>query len=752
MKDFIEELNNAQKEVVCNLEGPSIIIAGAGSGKTRVLTYRIANLLHSGVPAYNILALTFTNKAAREMKERIGKIAGYQSTQHLWMGTFHSVFSRILRREADKIGYTSNYTIYDTDDAKSLIRTIVRDMQLDKDLYKPNEILKRISTAKNNLVTAKSYANTPAYIERDRRTKKPLIADIFVNYEQRCKRADAMDFDDLLVNTNILLRDNYDVLQKYQNQFRYILVDEYQDTNYAQYLILQKLAALYKNISVVGDDSQSIYSFRGARIENILNFKNDYPEHKLFKLEQNYRSTKFILNAANSIIRHNENQIPKKIWSDNEAGEKIKVIKAATDSEEGYIIANNIIDTKLQNNANYSDFAILYRTNAQSRIFEEALRKRNVPYRIYGGLSFYQRKEIKDLLAYFRLIINGNDDEALKRIINYPARGIGKTSVEKIEKIANRHNTSLWSVIDNLGELNTELRNAAIDRITVFRNFINELKDKSRNMNAYDLALYVSKSTGILQSFYNEKTPESLSKYENIQELLNSIKDFCDNKLEEEGVVFATINMYIENVALITDMDTTKPEDNDKVSLMTVHSAKGLEFDYINIVGMEDELFPSGMSLFSKADIEEERRLFYVAVTRAKKSVTITYSGSRYKWGQLNFVKPSRFLNEIDKTCVDLPDELITEPETNNTLSSFSKSKNLRSASKMPESRTETGNFDYDNPQLLQVGMTVEHQKFGKGKILNIEDVFPNTKATVFFNNVGQKKLLLKFAKLKIIQ
>ncbi len=759
-KDFIEELNEAQKEAVLCIDGPSLIIAGAGSGKTKVLTYRIANLLNQGIYANNILALTFTNKAAREMKERIYKIVGKDIAQNLWMGTFHSIFSKILRCEAEKLGYTSNYTIYDTDDSKSLIRSIIRELELDKDVYKPNEIQKRISTAKNNLVTAKKYASTPVFFERDKKARKPLISEIFIQYEQKCKSANAMDFDDLLVNTNILFHNHADILLKYQKFFKYILVDEYQDTNFAQYLILQKLATLNKNIGVVGDDSQSIYSFRGARIENILNFKNDYPDYSLFKLEQNYRSTKTILNAANSIIEKNEEQIQKKIWSDNEVGDKVKIAKAATDGEEGYIIANTIIDNNQDNNYKYSDFAILYRTNAQSRVFEEALRKRNIPYKIYGGLSFYRRKEIKDLLGYLRLIINNNDNEAFIRIINYPVRGIGKTTLDKIINTANENNTSFWSVVLNIENNTIGLKSNAVEKLIKFKNFIIDLIQKSITINAYDMTLFVAKSTGILQSYYNEKTPESLSKYENIQELLNSIKDFCDNKLEEEGIALATIDLYLENVALITDQDTDKPEDKNKVSLMTIHAAKGLEFKHVNVVGLEENLFPSPMSLFSKSDIEEERRLFYVAITRAEKKLMISYSNSRYKWGELNFVKPSRFLKEIDELYVELPDEIqdikndSTYKPTNaiHGKTTFTKKSRLINKQKIPLSNSMEESFVPDNLNEIQVGMQVEHQKFGFGKIINIEGSFPNTKATVFFKNIGQKKLLLKFAKLKIIR
>jgi len=759
-RDFIEELNEAQKEAVLCVDGPSLIIAGAGSGKTKVLTYRIANLLNKGIYANNILALTFTNKAAREMKERIYKIVGKDTAQNLWMGTFHSIFSKILRREAEKLGYTSNYTIYDTDDSKSLIRSIIRELELDKDVYKPNEIQKRISVAKNNLVTAKKYVNNPAFYERDKKARKPLISEIFTQYEQKCKSANAMDFDDLLVNTNVLFYNHADILLKYQNFFKYILVDEYQDTNFAQYLILQKLAALNKNIGVVGDDSQSIYSFRGARIENILNFKNDYPDYELFKLEQNYRSTKTILNAANSIIEKNEEQIQKKIWSDNEVGDKVKIAKAATDGEEGYIIANTIIDNNQDNNYKYSDFAILYRTNAQSRVFEEALRKRSIPYKIYGGLSFYRRKEIKDLLGYLRLTINNNDDEAFKRIINYPARGIGKTTVDKITNTANENNTSLWNIILNIENNTIGLNSGVVEKLSKFKNFIIDLIQKSITLNAYDMTLFVAKSTGILQSYYNEKTTESLSKYENIQELLNSIKDFCDNKLEEEGIELATIDMYLENVALITDQDTDKPEDKNKVSLMTIHAAKGLEFKHINIVGLEEDLFPSPMSLFSKSDIEEERRLFYVAITRAEKKLMISYSNSRYKWGKLNFVKPSRFIEEIDESYIELPDELQKIKHastykstyvTHGKTTFYKKSKSINKQ-KIQLTNNLEEEFVPDNLNEIQVGMQVEHQKFGFGKIINIEGSFPNTKATVFFKNVGQKKLLLKFAKLKIIR
>ncbi|GAB4287222.1 MAG: 3'-5' exonuclease [Marinilabiliales bacterium] len=754
VETFLSELNKSQYEAVTNTEGPNLVIAGAGSGKTRVLTYRIAYLLSKNVPASRILALTFTNKAADEMKERIAGLVGYDKARHLWMGTFHSIFAKILRIEAERLGYNSNYTIYDADDTKSLLKKIIKDRKLDIDKYKPAEIYARISRAKNNLITPKDYLDNATIINNDIRIGKPEICNIYLSYARYCHKNNAMDFDDLLMNTNILFRDNKDILEKYQNKFDYILVDEYQDTNYSQYLILKKLADKHKNICVVGDDAQSIYSFRGAKIENIFNFKKDYSNCKIFKLEKNYRSTKSILNAANSIIAKNKKQISKNIWSDNAEGKKPKLIKAITDTEEGYIVANLIIDFINNHKYNYSDHAILYRTNAQSRIFEEFFRKKNIPYKIYGGISFYMRKEIKDLLAYLKTIINPADNESLKRIINYPGRGIGKTTIEKLEQISDENNISLWDVLNRIDEIKS-IRMSTKESISEFVDFINGYIEIAHKTDAYQLSYSVAKESKILHNLFNEKTPESLSKYENIQELLNSIRDFSENLIEEEGKSLVTIYDFVERVSLITDQDVDDKDNNDRVHLMTIHSAKGLEFKNVFIVGLEEDLFPSYMSTSSPDEIEEERRLFYVALTRAQENVILSYSSSRYKWGKLTYSEPSRFINEIDARYLDMPidykfkyrPELI-ENKTDNK-SNVSKKQGTPHTGEKNMAPEE--NFVPDNFEKIMPGMKVLHQKFGQGKVIQLEGKYPNTKATVYFVNTGQKTLLLKYAKLKII-
>ncbi|MFR2510549.1 ATP-dependent helicase, partial [Odoribacter laneus] len=589
--DFLHELNDNQREAVLHTEGPALVIAGAGSGKTRVLTYRIAHLLSKGIPAYHILALTFTNKAAREMQKRISQLVGAENASNLWMGTFHSIFSKILRFEADKLGYTSNFTIYDTQDSKNLIKAIVKDLKLDDKVYKPNDVLGRISMAKNNLIVAQAYAQSSRITNADAAARKPMIAEIYKHYQMRCKQSDTMDFDDLLLQTNILFRDFPEVLAKYQQKFRYILVDEYQDTNYSQYLIIKKLSESHHNICVVGDDAQSIYSFRGARIENILNFRNDYPDFKIFKLEQNYRSTTTIVNAANSIISKNKEQIPKRIFSENEEGEKIKVLRALSDKEEGFQITNEIFKMANYEQEEYSDFAILYRTNAQSRILEEALRKRNIPYKIYGGQSFYQRKEIKDLLAYFRLSVNQNDEEAFKRIINYPRRGIGDTTIDKIREIAQQHRVSMWTVLCNLEKVAGSFNNSSLTKLNNFRLLIEKFAERSQEENAYDVACTIVQSSGITDDLSNDSTPEGVSRKENIQELLNAIKDFSETAYKEG--FSDKLATFLEGVALLTDQDTEKPGDDNKVTLMTIHAAKGLEFPNVFITGIEEELFPA---------------------------------------------------------------------------------------------------------------------------------------------------------------
>jgi DNA helicase-2/ATP-dependent DNA helicase PcrA len=772
---FLKELNDAQYKAVIDTDGPALVIAGAGSGKTRVLTYRVAYLLSKGVDPSCIIALTFTNKAANEMKNRIGNIVGNDIARYLWMGTFHSIFARILRIESGYLGYDSRYSIYDTIDSKSLIRTIIKELNLDENIYKPGLIHSRISSAKNNLITAQAYCNNSEFIDYDRITRMPMMADIFRIYCARCRKANAMDFDDLLLNTNILFRDFADVLEKYQKKFYYILVDEYQDTNYSQYLIIKKLSALRRNVCVVGDDAQSIYSFRGAKIENILNFRNDYPDCKLFKLERNYRSTRTIVSAANSIIAVNKEQIHKKIWSDNETGEKIRIVRTLTDTEEGFFVSNSILDTALSYQEQYSEFAVMYRTNAQSRIFEEALRKRNIPYKVYGSLSFYERKEIKDGLAYLRLAVNNDDDEALKRIINFPARGIGKVTLAKIEQLAGRSESSLLKTILKLNEKSPGFNAGTINKIKSFVNLITDFGSKLQTQNAYELAGHIISSAGILNEYYNGYTPEEISKYENLQELLNGIREFTE---EYEGEGTATLDKYLQNVSLLTDMDNEKEEDKNKVTIMTIHSAKGLEFNNVYVAGVEEYLLPSRLSLDSAKDLEEERRLFYVAVTRARKRVTITYSQSRYKWGTPVDCSPSRFIKEIDDKYVYWPQQEETAramPEFGNnnfsnniysgkyrfrdsgnnfvTIGNRKFIKQGKAGSDSNEQRDEEGrDFMPDNPDSIRAGMKVEHKRFGIGEVLQVDGTAPNRKATVHFQDSGQKKqLLLKFARLKII-
>jgi len=647
VRSYLQDLNGAQQAAAEDYKGPSLVIAGAGSGKTRVLTYRIAHLLSHGIRPGTILALTFTNKAAREMKERIGNLVGFDLAKNLWMGTFHSIFARILRHEGHVLGYPSSYTIYDTTDSKNMVKVIIREMNLDDQLYKPPEIAGKISFAKNNLITPKAYQSSTQLIEMDKRTRRPQIADIYMKYSIRMKKANAMDFDDLLLNTYILFRDYPDVLEKYQKYFNYILVDEYQDTNYVQYVIINFLAAKHKNICVVGDDAQSIYSFRGARIENILNFQQDYPGHKLFKLEQNYRSTKNIVNAANSVIEKNREQISKQIWSDNATGDKIELLQAATDNEEGYLISNIIQETIYREHLHYKDFVVLYRTNAQSRIFEESLRKLNIPYRVYGSLSFYQRKEIKDLLAYFRLTVNPYDEEALLRIINYPARGIGNTTVGKLEGLSNKLNKRIWELLSEINQFGEYFNKGTQKKLNDFYELIAGFNKNLQRMEAFDLAYIIADTTGILKDLHYEKSPENISKHENIQELLNSIKEFIESQEPGEK---STLDQYLQNVVLLTDQDTDKDGNKDHVTIMTIHSAKGLEFNHVFIAGLEEDLFPSKMSSSTREELEEERRLFYVALTRAMKKVTLSYASSRYKWGILLNCTPSRFLNEIDSS------------------------------------------------------------------------------------------------------
>lgn len=748
--DFISELNSSQRDAVTNTEGPSLVIAGAGSGKTRVLTYRIAHLLSKGVPAHKILALTFTNKAAREMQKRISTLVGSQNASNLWMGTFHSVFSKILRVEAEHLGYTSNFTIYDSQDSKNLIKSIVRDLKLDDKVYKPNDVLGRISMAKNNLIVSQAYGQSSKIVSADAAARKPLLADIYSHYQQRCKKSDTMDFDDLLLQTNILLRDFPAVLEKYQQKFEYILVDEYQDTNYSQYLIIKKLSELHTNICVVGDDAQSIYSFRGARIENILNFRNDYPDYKLFKLEQNYRSTTTIVEAANSIISKNKAQIPKKTFSENEEGERIKVMRALSDKEEGFQVVNEIFKIANYQQQEYSDFAILYRTNAQSRILEEALRKRNIPYKIYGGQSFYQRKEVKDLLAYFRVAVNQNDEEALKRIINYPRRGIGDTTVDKVREIAAQHQVGIWTVLCNLGKVQGAFSASVTAKLGGFRMLVERFREQIVNENAYDAAHFIARASGIVEDLSNDATPEGVSRKENIQELLNGIKDFSETAYKNGQS--DKLPGFLEGVALLTDQDSERPEDNNKVTLMTIHSAKGLEFSNVFMTGVEEELFPAQQSVSTPTALEEERRLFYVALTRAEKRVIISYATSRYKNGAVIPTRPSRFIGEIDPRFV----EGFFNPQEQPSGFTLKKTPTFRSQQAPAPSLTPRIELpEVDRAKLRPIdsstiipGMVIVHPTFGVGKVMTIEGLGVNKKAKVIFAGGDAKILLLKFAKL----
>ena len=644
--NYLDDLNDVQRQGVEATEGPVMVIAGAGSGKTRVLTYRIAHLINQGVDPFNILALTFTNKAAREMKNRIATIVGESESRNIWMGTFHSIFARILRFEADRIGYPHNFTIYDTQDSRNAIKAIIKEFKLDDKVYRSAAVHARISGAKNNLISADDYLQHPELMGSDEASGRKEIGRIYKRYSTRCKRSGAMDFDDLLFNTNVLFRDHPEVLLKYQHKFHYLLVDEYQDTNFAQYLIIKKLAALRENICVVGDDAQSIYAFRGANIGNILNFKNDYPDYQLLKLEQNYRSTKMIVNAANSVIKKNKNQIQKKIWTSNETGDLIKLVRNYTDNEEGLFVAQTVFEIQNNNKSYFSEFAVLYRTNAQSRALEESMRKLNIPYKIYGGLSFYQRKEIKDLLAYFRLTVNHNDEESLLRVINYPARGIGKTTIEKLQVAASENQSSIWDIIKNMERYPLNLNAGTRLRINNFVTMVKSFRAMHDSKSAFDLGEHITSSTGILKEMYTDKSPEGVSRYDNIQEVLNGLKEYTENNGSEDES--KTLSDFLIEVALLTDADQDTDEDREKVTLMTVHAAKGLEFSYVFIVGLEENLFPSQMALSSRTDLEEERRLFYVALTRAKKQAYLSYALTRYKWGSLNNCEPSRFIEEID--------------------------------------------------------------------------------------------------------
>ncbi len=794
--DYLEGLNEAQRAAVLQTEGPVMIVAGAGSGKTRVITYRVAHLIRQGVDPFQILVLTFTNKAAKEMRERISKVVGAEA-RSIWMGTFHSVFARILRAEAAHLNYPSNFTIYDTDDSKSLIRAILKEMQLDDKLYNANFVYSRISTAKNNLISAAEYNKSEQIQAEDYSQGRRMMGQVYQTYVQRCFRAGAMDFDDLLFNTNVLFKNFPEVLHKYQHKFRYLMVDEYQDTNFSQYLIVKKLAAINENICVVGDDAQSIYAFRGADIQNILNFEKDYPDLKVYKLEQNYRSTQNIVNAANSIIEKNQNQLQKHIFSDNEVGEKIRVRRAFSDNEEGKLVAEDIVEQRATHGLEYRNFAILYRTNAQSRAMEEALRKLNVPYKIYGGTSFYQRKEIKDLIAYFRMTYNPSDEEAMKRIINYPRRGIGDTTVDRIIVAADQHQKTLWEVIcDPAAYLDGRTSGA----VSAFAVMIQSFQALAKTQNAFDLAMHIAQHSGLLKELYNDKSVEGLSRYENLQELLNGIKEFSEREdLEDKG-----LDIFMQDIALLTNDDKDNDPNADTVSLMTIHSSKGLEFGHVYIVGLEENLFPSQLSLNSRSDLEEERRLFYVAVTRAENRLTLSYATSRYRWGTLNNCEPSRFLDELDPAFLDLDFQPRSadspsaggfdgermawskdfgpkgsagygqgqhQHKTNPSYpggpgtrrgagqagsyqdqDAYTKPKpRPKTTSLLPKAHQPTPGFAPSDTSNLQVGMEVEHERFGFGKVISLEGNKTEQKATIFFKELGQKQLLLKFAKLRII-
>lgn len=777
--EYLSTLNPAQRNAVEHTEGPVMIIAGAGSGKTRVLTYRIAHLIKKGVAPHQILALTFTNKAAREMKERIKTIVSGSDAANIWMGTFHSVFARILRVEAERLGYPPGFTIYDTEDSKSLIKSILQGMGLDDKIYKPSLVYSRISNAKNNLISSREYLNNPDITFEDRSSGKPKLGFIYQAYEERCFKSSAMDFDDLLFKTNVLFKNNPDVLYKYQQRFKFILVDEYQDTNYSQYLIVKKLAAMHQNICVVGDDAQSIYSFRGANIQNILKFEKDYPELSVFKLEQNYRSTKNIVEAANSVIKYNQDQLKKSVWTDNPDGERIKILEASTDNEEGQQVANKIFELRMQNQLGNGDFAILYRTNSQSRTMEEALRKRNIPYRIYGGLSFYKRKEIKDLIAYFRLSVNSNDEEALKRVINYPVRGIGKTTLERLEVLADEQKVTLWSILEQCN-VAPYFNAGTSKKLTEFVYLIKSFKAQMNKLSAYDLAKHIALSSGLMRELETDKTPEGISRIENIEELLNAIQEFTDTVDEnQEEPVNRNLEGFLQDVALLTDADENdKDGENNKVSLMTIHAAKGLEFPCVFVVGVEENLFPSQLSIGTKEELEEERRLFYVALTRAEKHLFVCYAQNRYRYGQIHHAEPSRFVDEIDEKLVDKPissgynnsnffnsnfdderkqswgNKTFQKPATAPTFPKPSMPKNLvkmDQAVKKQTSNASIVNADNETQQSLSEGMNVEHQRFGKGKVMLIEGNLSDQKATINFDIAGTKQILLKFAKLRIL-
>lgn len=768
LNSFLETLNEAQQKPVLHKEGPLIVIAGAGSGKTRVLTYRIAHLMASGVDSFSILALTFTNKAAREMKGRIADLVGESEAKNLWMGTFHSVFARILRQEADKLGYPSNFTIYDTQDSDRLIAAIIKEMGLDKDIYKYKQIRSRISAFKNSLITVKAYYNDYDLQEADTMAKRPQMGAIYKEYVERCFKAGAMDFDDLLLRTNELLNRFPKVLAKYQDRFRYILVDEYQDTNHSQYLIVRALSDRYQNICVVGDDAQSIYAFRGANINNILNFQKDYEDVALYRLEQNYRSTKTIVAAANSIIQHNKNKIDKVVWTSNDTGAPIQLNRLPTDAEEGRHVASSIFEFKMQEQRKNADFTILYRTNAQSRALEDALRKRDIPYRIYGGLSFYQRKEIKDVLAYLRLIVNPKDEESLKRVINYPARGIGQTTVDKLVVGAKQHGLSLFETMIKASELGLSLHSGALTKLSNFVTLLQRFQIENETLNAFEIADLVTKKIGLVQELKKDATPEGIARIENVEELLNGIRDFTEGQRELADAT-GSLSEFLEDVALATDLDQDDDPSIDRVALMTIHLAKGLEFPYVYIVGLEEDLFPSAMSLNTRAELEEERRLFYVALTRAKERAFLSYTLSRYRWGKLIDAEPSRFIEEIDPQYLNrivpedryqfkpFMDTSIFEGGTDTTSFQKRKYKEKTLTSPTPSQLQKLRKLEQNQEQVvakaplhLEVGMEVEHSRFGTGIVEALEGAGSDQKAAINFKGFGIKKLLLRFAKLKV--
>ena len=785
MVDYLKGLNERQREAVLHIDGPLMIVAGAGSGKTKVLTTRVAHLMANGVDAFNILALTFTNKAAKEMKERVEKILGNAEARNLYIGTFHSVFARILRFEADKIGYPRHFTIYDTDDAKSVVKTVINELNLDDKHYKPNVVYNRISAAKNALVGPAEYRNDYAIQQEDMRANRPAIGQIYDAYVKRCFKNGAMDFDDLLLKFYELLKNVPEALAKYQRKFRYILIDEYQDTNPAQYEIIKLLGAMYENVCVVGDDAQSIYSFRGATIQNILQFQKDYDDVKIVKLEQNYRSTKSILHVANEVIRNNKGQIEKVLFTDNGEGEKIKLVRTMTDNDEGKFVADSIQEQKLRNHYSNKDFAILYRTNAQSRAFEEALRRMGIPYTIYGGISFYQRKEIKDLVAYLRIIVNSRDEEALKRIINYPARGIGKTTIDKLILIANENNISVWEVVENAAKYG--FKAGTLSALDEFAIMIKSFASMLTKQNAYEVAFHVGKQTNLVKELFNDKSTEGVQRYENIQELLNSIKEWTESPDNEDGeLVDKSLASYLQQITLLTDADEKDP-DADTVKLMTIHAAKGLEFSCVFAAGLEEMLFPNAMAINTREELEEERRLFYVVITRAKQRLWITYANTRYRFGQLVQNDPSRFIEEIPEQYLDR--SFAGGGSRNNSGSKWGNSggfdrmrgwggssyNDVQEAEKkygpapskkqsstpsylapktsVPKvvEHTPSADFVASDTSNLQVGQKVEHQKFGFGEVMKMEGAAHNPIATVKFEHNGEKKIMLNYAKLRIV-